>query len=187
MKSSGWVVSDVNGVDPADPMFKADERIDVTGGDAHTITTQDSGPTTTWTGTDGNGVLRQQDPVTNTTSDERQNSNSWIGDQGTHDYASGDKNSHLLTAFKLADLEIDLGLLTKSAKYERVSELEAADTTVVQASLDYANRVKRANMSASKKVASRVPPLSRTASVETTSSTEGVSGKDNVEDSALFI
>lgn len=184
--SSGWVVSDVHGVDPADPMFKADERIDVTGGDPHSITTEDSGPTRTWTGTGGNGVTRQQDPVTDVSSQERQNSDSWSEDPGTHDYARGDRSSHIFTAFKLADLEIDLGLLAKSAKYERVSELEKKHPQEVIASLEYAQRVRKANVVTSKRVAS-LPPMGRKASTEHVASETKVTDKGNVEDSALFM
>jgi hypothetical protein len=55
-----------------------------------------SGPTTTWSGTDGNGVTKQQDPTTRESISQ--------GESGMHN------SSHIFTAFKLADLEIELGL-----------------------------------------------------------------------------
>jgi len=184
-KASAWVVSDVKGTQPADPMGHADERIDVSNGNAHSITTQDSGPTKTWTGTEGNGVTRQVSPTDPSNSDsfyEHQNSTenhpSGVTDK---DYAFGDKSSHLMTAFKLADTEIELGLLDASQKYQRVAELEKAAPSMVEASLNYASRVKTAGLKKSARTAKRLPSLAREASFAPKSA------QVESDDSALFM
>jgi len=181
--TSSWVVSDVKGTEPADAVGRPDERIDVSNGNAHSITTEDSGPTKTWTGTEGNGVTRQQDPVTPTSSDEDQNSTE-VHPTGVtdKDYAFGDKSAHLMTAFKLADTEIELGLLDASQKYARIAELEKAAPSVVEASLDYANRVKTAGLKKSARTTRRLPSLVKGASTTASSSTP-----EEPEDSALFM
>jgi hypothetical protein len=53
------------GTQPADPVGNPDERVDVL--DHVTSPGNNSGPTTTWSGTDGNGVTQQQEPVTDET------------------------------------------------------------------------------------------------------------------------
>jgi len=138
----------VQGVTPADPIGTPDERVDVL--DHVTSPANSSGPTNTWSGTEGNGVTMQQSPVTN---------ESLEGEDGV-------KSSHIFMAFKLADLEVDLGLLDSARKYERVAELEKETTVVVAASLGYAQRVKTAGLRKSRKVASRLPALGRSASVQ---------------------
>jgi hypothetical protein len=188
-KASSWVVSDVrtadvNGVSPADPMGNADERIDVSNGGPHTITTQDSGPTKTWTGTDGNGVTRQQDPTTDTNFDSDQNSKEFHPTGvDSKDYAFGkDSSAHIMAAFKLADTEIELGLLDPARKYERVAELEQAAPSVVEASLNYADRVKTAGLKKAVKTAKRLPSMAKGAAVEVSKSQS-----EEPEDSALFM
>ena len=182
VKSSGWHVSDVRGTEPADAMGKAKDRIDVSNGDAHTKTTEDSGPTKTWTGTEGNGVTRQQDPVTPTGSDENQNSKeNHPTDVKSEDYAFGDHKAHIMAAFKLADTEIELGLLDASQKYARIAELEKAAPAIVEASLDYANRVKTAGLKKSARVSRRLPSLVKGASSTAPQTQEGS------DDSALFM
>jgi len=183
-KSSTWVVSDVKGTRPADPVGNPDERIEVSHGDAHTKTTEDSGPTKTWTGTEGNGVTRQADPVDpkNEAFYEHQNSKeNHPTDVSDKDYAFGDKSSHLMTAFKLADTEIELGILDASQKYARVAELEKAAPSVVEASLAYANRVKTAGLKKSARTAKRLPSLVREAS------TAPATTQADSDDSALFM
>jgi hypothetical protein len=182
-KASTWVVSDVKGTKPADPVGNPDERIEVSNGDAHSITTQDSGPTKTWTGTEGNGVTRQQDPTTDVSfyadQNSKENHPTGVSDE---DYAFGDKNANLMTAFKLADTEIELGLLDASQKYARIAELEKAAPAVVEASLDYANRVKTAGLKKSARTSRRLPSLVKGASTTASSSTP-----EEPEDSALFM
>jgi hypothetical protein len=182
-KKSSWVVSDVRGAEPADAMGKADERIDVSHGDAHSITTENSGPTATFP--DGNSaVTRQADPVDPKDKSfyhDLNDKENHPTDVDSKDYAFGDKNSHLMTAFKLADTEIELGLLDPSRKYERVAELEKAAPSIVEASLDYANRVKTAGLKKSARTAKRLPSLAREAS------TAPESTQTDSDDSALFM
>lgn len=137
----------VRGNQPVDSVGIADQRVDVL--KPVTSPENNSGPTKTWSGTDGSGVERQQDPVT----------------RDTLEGAEGVKaSSHIFAAFKLADLEVELGLTDASRKYERVAELEEQDAITVQASLDYAQKVKRSNVIHPTKTAKRLPSLSRSAS-----------------------
>lgn len=183
VKSSHWVVSDVKGVRPADPIGEPDERISVTDDlGPHAKTTGDSGPTATF-GDGNSAVTRNADPVTGESSDDHQNSkeNHPSGVEA-EDHAFGDKNAHLMTAFKLADTEIELGILDPSQKYARVAELEKAAPSVVEASLAYATRVKTAGLKKSARVAKRLPSL-----VKGASSTAPESTQTDADDSALFM
>lgn len=81
-----------------------------------------------WTGTDGNGVTKQQDPVTNVPTQ------------------SGGITSHIVAAFKLADTEVELGLTDKAKKYERVAELEALSPDELAAEERVVARVKTAGL-----------------------------------------
>ena len=184
-KSATWVVSDVRGAEPADAMGKAQDRIDVSHGDAHTKTTEDSGPTKTWTGTEGNGVTRQADPTDKNKGEsfyEHQNSKEFYPkDVKSEDHAFGDHKAHIMAAFKLADTEIELGILDPSQKYQRVAELEKAAPVIVEASLDYANRVKTAGLKKSARVSRRLPSLVKGASTVAPETQEGS------DDSALFM
>ena len=185
-KASAWVVSDVRGTEPSDPIGKADDRISVTDDKGpHAITTQDSGPTKTWTGTEGNGVTRQQDPTTDVSFYEDQNSKEFHPtgvDSKDHAFGDGnDSTAHIMSAFKLADTEIELGILDASQKYARVAELEKAAPAIVEASLAYANRVKTAGLKKSARTAKRLPSLVREAS------TAPVTTQADSDDSALFM
>jgi hypothetical protein len=181
---SSWVVSDVRGTEPADPVGKAQDRIDVSHGDAHTKTTEDSGPTATFP--DGNSaVTRQADPTDKSesdSSDAHQNSKeNHPSGVKSEDYAFGDHKAHIMAAFKLADTEIELGLLDASQKYARVAELEKAAPAIVEASLAYANRVKTAGLKKSARVSRRLPSLVKGASNAAPETQEGS------DDSALFM
>ena len=181
---SSWVVSDVRGAEPADAMGKADDRIDVSHGDAHTRTTEDSGPTATFP--DGNSaVTRQADPTDKSEGEsfyDHQNSKeNHPTDVKSEDYAFGDHKAHIMAAFKLADTEIELGLLDASQKYARIAELEKAAPAIVEASLDYANRVKTAGLKKSARVSRRLPSLVKGASSTAPETQEGS------DDSALFM
>jgi hypothetical protein len=152
------------GTGPSDPMGNAQDRVDLT----QTVTSpaNNSGPTKTWSGTDGNGVTRQQEPTTN----------------DTLEGADGVKSARLMTAFKLADLEIDLGLLDKEQKYARVEELQGQSTDAVNSALAYAGKVKTAGLAKkSPKTASRFPSMGRGASVVESNTPKGVT-----PDEALF-
>jgi hypothetical protein len=184
VRSSHWVVSDVRGAEPADSVGKPDYRTDVSHGDANSITTQDSGPTATFP--DGNSaVTRQADPVTPSDNFyEHQNSteNHPAGVE-SNDYAFGkDSSAHIMSAFKLADMEIELGLLDPASKYERVAELENAAPSVVEASLAYADRVRTAGLKKAVKTAKRLPSMAKGAASEAPKSQP-----EEADDSALFM
>ncbi len=153
------------GTTPADPYGNAMDRVDVT--QPATSPSNNSGPTKTWSGTDGSGVTRQQEPTTN---------QSLEGPDGVK------SSARLMTAFKLADLEIELGLLEKQGKYARVEELQGQSDDAVASALAYAEKVKTAGLSkGSPKTASRFPSFARGASVESSKS-----GKTVTPDEALF-
>jgi len=158
--------SAASGTSPSDPMGNAKDRVDVL--DHVTSPSNNSGPTDTWSGTNGNGVTKQQPAVTK---------EAWPpSDEGVK------KSTHMFSAFKLADLEVDLGLTDAERKYARIAELEAESPEVVKASLRYAERVKLAGLSKHAKVAKRLPAMGRAASTEKSSNeTESLD-----LDSALF-
>lgn len=137
----------VKGVSPADPVGNAEKRVNVL---EHTTTpANNSGPTTTWSGTDGNKVLRQQDPTTGDTQE-------WAG--GPVD--AGGVKARLLNAMRLAEVEQELGLLTREAKFDRIAELETKDPVAVRERIETLAQVKTAGMArlAQTKQARRVPP-----------------------------
>jgi hypothetical protein len=112
------------GTQPSDPVGKAEDRVDVL---SPTATPENnSGPTSQWTGTDGNGVERQQDPVTTEVSDMQFDG----------------FTSHFVSGLKLADMEVDLGLIEKDAKYARLAELSALSDEEIAAQADMLSRVK---------------------------------------------
>jgi hypothetical protein len=158
--------SAASGTSPSDPMGNAKDRVDVL--DHVTSPSNNSGPTDTWSTTNGNGVTKQQPAVTK---------EAWPpSDEGVK------KSTHMFSAFKLADLEVDLGLTDAERKYARIAELEAESPEVVKASLRYAERVKLAGLSKHAKVAKRLPAMGRAASTEKSSNeTESLD-----LDSALF-
>jgi hypothetical protein len=93
-----------------------------------------------WTGTGGNGVTRQQDPVT-----KKVDPNIDAGKKAAF--------SHVVAAMKLADAEVELGLLDKELKYDRVAELEALSEEALAAEERVISRVKTAGLT--RKVATR--------------------------------
>lgn len=134
------------GVQPADPVGVADERVNVL--DHVTSPSNNSGPTETWSGTDGNSVLRQQEPVTTESLEGEDLVNL--------------KTTHIYTAFKLADLEVDLGLINKDRKYARISELEQKTPEQLIEALATTQRIKQAGLAKGQKTARRMPSLART-------------------------
>lgn len=165
----------VKGTEPADPVGKPDERVDVL--DSTTSPENNSGPTKTWSGTDGNKVHRQQDPVTTETLEGNDIVN--LSPKGS---------SHILAAMKLADKEVELGLIESDTKYDRVAELEDLSPEALQAEARVVARVKTAGLSkATAKTATRMPPMGRNANVDTkeSSETSGVEGFN--PDSLLFL
>jgi hypothetical protein len=122
----------VKGVQPVAEKFG--ERVDVL---QPTATPENnSGPTSQWTGTDGNKVLRQQDPVTTEVSETQFDG----------------FTSHFVASLKLADMEVDLGLIEKDAKYERLAELSPQTDEEISAQMDMLSRVKTAG---TKKIAAQ--------------------------------
>lgn len=104
-----------------------------------------------WTGTGGNGVTRQQDPVTNKPTQ-----------------SGGIKASGLvsLAALKLADAEVALGLLSESEKYNRLAELAETSDVEIEAEHRALAKVKTAGLTrtASQGGAQRLPSFRRIAS-----------------------
>lgn len=112
------------GTQPADPVGKAQDRVNLY---EHTTSpANNSGPTSTWSGTDGNGVTRQREPVT---SDPTQ---------------FGGVKARVINAMRLADAELDLGLLEREAKFNRIDELSTADPIEVATRLAALQQVKTA-------------------------------------------
>lgn len=114
------------GTEPVDPVGKAQDRVDVLS--PASTPDNNSGPTSQWTGTDGNKIYRQQDPVTREVSDMQFDG----------------FTSHFVSSLKLADMEVDLGLIEKDSKYERLAELSPQSDEEIQAQMDMLSRVKTA-------------------------------------------
>jgi len=113
------------GTQPVDPVGKAQDRVDVLS--PADSPNNNSGPTKTWTGTGGNKIYKQQDPVTPGLV-ENNVSDGWT--------------SHVVATFKLADQEVSLGLINEDEKYDRLAELESQSDVEIQAQLDTLSRVK---------------------------------------------
>lgn len=96
-----------------------------------------SGPTTTWSGTDGNGVTKQQEPVTKEKME--------FGGVPTPDVKLH-TGSVRISSIKLAELEIELGLTPADEKYNRIAQLDQSDETVVLAQIDSYSKVKTAGL-----------------------------------------
>lgn len=107
-------------------------------------------PTDQWTGTDGNGVTRQQNPVTQKPTQ-----------------SGGIKASGLvsLAALKLADAEVALGLLPESEKYNRLAELAEVDDAEIAAEHRALAKVRTAGLTrtAAQGGVSRLPSFARIA------------------------
>lgn len=144
------------------------ERVDVL--DHVTSPANNSGKTDTWSGTDGNGVNRQQDPTTPES----------IATEGF-----GKGSAHMFKAFQLAELEVDLGLLAKERKFARVAELMEISPAEVDAETRVARRVKTAGLAktASAQTVTRLPSLGRSTPVEKTAAAQD---DTLLGDSALF-
>jgi hypothetical protein len=118
-----------------------------------------------WTGTGGNGVTRQADPVTKKV------------------YTGGMVS---LAALKLAEAEIELGITSEDDKYNRLAELADVDEAEITAEHRALSKVKTASKmtrTASKGGAMRVPSFRRIASEEAPAPTPV---DDSTLDSALF-
>lgn len=162
------------GTQPADPVGKADERVDLL--DTVTSPENNSGETKTWSGTDGNGVTKQQDPVTNEV---------YRGDENVNLSPGTTSSAHIFTAMKLADREVELGLTGATEKYERAAELENLSPEALQAEARVVARVKNAGLAKPATQAMRMPAMARKASVEKEAKESAVS--EFAHDSALFL
>lgn len=129
----------VKGVKPIAENFG--ERVDVL--DHTTSPANNSGPTKTWSGTDGNGVTKQQDPTTSEVASP------WT--------------SHVISAVRLAELEISMGLLPAAEKWSRVTALGEQTEERVSTELAYAERVRTAGLKRSHKTANTEGEVVRTA------------------------
>ena len=163
----------VEGTQPVDPVGKPDERVNVQ--EPTTSPENNSGETKTWSGTDGNKVHRQQDPVTNET----------LEGEDIVNLSPSTSSTHIFAAMKLADHEVELGLIPTAEKYERAAELEKLSPEELQAESRVVARVKTAGLSKATKEAMRMPAMGRNASVEKEAKGEGPS--EFVSDSALFL
>jgi hypothetical protein len=112
------------GTQPVDPVGKADDRVDVL--DHVTSPENNSGKTKTWTGTDGNGVTKQQPAVT------REVFAPWT--------------SSVVEILKIADAEVELGLIDAEQKYDRIAELEQEAPESIAATAKVLARVKTAGL-----------------------------------------
>lgn len=125
--------SAVKGVKPVSEQFG--DRVNVL--EHKTSPSNNSGPTKTWSGTDGNGVTKQQEP---TTREKQETGGVPTPDVKLH------TNSHLFAAFKLADQEVELGLINREDKYERVASLESESMESIQAQMTTLSKVKTAGL-----------------------------------------
>lgn len=167
------------GTQPVDPAGKADDRVDVL--KPVTSPSNNSGPTDTWSGTDGNAVTRQQDPVTNED----------LEGEDIVNLSPSKSSSHIFAAVKLADLEEEIGLIDGDEKYERMAELEAQSPEVVEASLAYVEKIKGkvATIRQTKQAsAKRLPQFSAGVLAPRTAATASESVSDEeIGDSSLFL
>jgi hypothetical protein len=134
-----------------------------------------SGPTDTWSGTGGNGVTRQQEPVT----------------KKVDPNIEQPRRSFSLAALRLAETEIEVGILDPEKKFDRLVELENVADDVVEAQQSTLAKVRtasiRKNAATEPKGLGRVPQFSRIASAvdaETQQKTAAVD--DDMLDSAMF-
>lgn len=131
----------VKGTQPVDPVGKADDRVNLL--EHKTSPENNSGETKTWSGTDGNGVTKQQDPVTREPTQ------------------FGGINSHVKAVFKLADTEIDMGIIEKVDKWDRIAQLETQSEAELNAAIASLKRVRTAGLkkNTNSAVAGKVPSL----------------------------
>jgi hypothetical protein len=146
--------SAVQGVQPIDPVATDSyKRVNVL---EHTTSPENnSGATDTWSGTDGNGVLKQQDPVTH---EDQEWGGVKVPDVKLHTTESAIK-ARLIQAHRLVRAEIQLGLTTDEDEFNRLAEVETLDPQVVAATIQTLARVKTAGQAAlaQHKTATRVP------------------------------
>jgi hypothetical protein len=173
----------VKGVKPVAEQFG--DRVNVL---EHTTSpANNSGPTKTWSGTDGNGVTKQQPPVT-------REDQEWGGVK-VPDVKLHTTSAHYINCDRLASLEEDLGLLPRDDRWNRLASLHNTDPREVVIQIKTLSSVKTAGtkLAAQHKLATRIPrgfgavtasshDFQRIASAETKES----SVSDSDLDAALF-
>jgi hypothetical protein len=113
------------------------------------------------------------------------NANTLGGPIGTAFASEDDVRSHIFRSLKIAETEIELGLIEETDKFERASSLEKESAQELDAREETLVRVKKtAGRTSSKKVAGRVPSL-KSANFTTQSST--VVSSEELDDSSLFM
>jgi hypothetical protein len=123
-----------------------------------------------WTGTGGNGVTRQQDPVT-----KKVDPNITVS------------NMVSIAALKLADTEEELGLITRDEKYKRLTELSELSDEELAAEERVVARVKTAGLNKSAAVpAGRMPSFKHTKTIEREAVAQPEPVDNTVYDSAIF-
>lgn len=131
------------------------------------------------TKTFGSDDFHVGDPITS------ENANSLGGPIGTAFSSEDDVRSHIFRSLKIAETEIQLGLIEEGDKFERAASLEKESSQELDAREETLVRVKKSSVrTASKKVAGRVPSL-KTANFQTHSST--VVSSEETDDSSLFM
>jgi len=162
------------GVDPIDPRGRAAERVDLEGD-----LLEEVAPNTMTFGSDDFHV---GEPVTT-----GQSGNDLGGPIGTAFASEDDVRSHIFRSLRLAETEVELGLIEEGDKFERASSLEKESSQELDAREETLVRVKKTDSvrTASKKVAGRVPPLNKTATFGVQSST--VVSSEEVDDASLFM
>ncbi len=97
-------------------------------------------PTKTWSENTVNG-LEQAAPVTT-----ELNGNDVGGPIGEAIATAEEAKAQVFKAFKVADAEVELGLIEPDARYDRVSELESTDTASLDAQLETLSKVRTAGL-----------------------------------------
>jgi hypothetical protein len=119
------------GTDPVDPVGKAGDRVNVL--ERVPVSNPQTG-TDQWTGTGGNGVTRQADPVT---------PKSIEGDDIVN--LSPSKRSYV-EMIRIADAEVELGITQPEQKYDRLAELEQASDEEIKTTAHVIARVREAGL-----------------------------------------
>jgi hypothetical protein len=131
------------------------------------------------TKTFGSDDFHVGDPITS------ENANDIGGPIGTAFASEDDVRSHIFRSLRIAETEVNLGLIEENDKFERASSLEKESAQELDAREETLVRVKKnAGRTSSKKVAGRVPPL-KSANFATQSST--VVSSEELDDSSLFM
>jgi hypothetical protein len=140
--------SAVKGVQPIAEQFG--ERVNLL--EHKTSPANNSGPTDTWSGTDGNGVIKQQDPVTK---EDQEWGGVKVPDVTLHTTAK----ARYINASRLLSVEQELGLTTEPDKWVRLAHLLDADPREIATRLATLDQVKVTGhrMAAQQKLATRVP------------------------------